>query len=120
MIDTSSYKKLLTNEHNTLKHELDILGTHVQENPDEWEATLPQSQSESERGDIAMKIEGYDEREALILELQTRYKEVVDALERIVENTYGLCNISSEQHSIEKERLDADPAARTCITHTRK
>ncbi len=120
MIDTTHYKKLLTEEHETLKQELNTLGRHFQENPDAWEAVSPGVEPEAEKGDVAMNLEEYAMREALVLELQTRYKEVSDALERINLGTYGMCATSKDPHPIEKERLDADPAACVCIAHTRR
>lgn len=117
MINTTIYKKRLTDEQKTLKQKLDSLGVHTQEDSTKWNASLPPTDYESEEGDVAMKIEEYTEREALTLELQARYKEVVDALERIRLNTYGKCTVSEKPHPIEKERLDADPSARTCVEH---
>ena len=48
-------------------------------------------------------------------ELEIRYNEVKEALKRIEEGTYGICRVSGEQ--IEPERLEANPAATTCIKH---
>ncbi|HEC93983.1 MAG TPA: hypothetical protein ENI56_01245 [Candidatus Kaiserbacteria bacterium] len=117
--DITHYKKLLGEERTALEQKLNALGRRMLRNPDEWEATSPEVEHESERGDVAMNIERYNEREALTLELQTRYKEVADALERIHKNTYGLCTAFGKPHPIEKKRLDADPAGRTCIAHMR-
>jgi DnaK suppressor protein len=49
--------------------------------------------------------------------LDKQLTEVNDALSRIDEGTYGLCEVSNEP--IEKERLEANPSARTCLKHMR-
>jgi RNA polymerase-binding transcription factor DksA len=50
--------------------------------------------------------------------LNKRYKDVTAALSRIEDGTYGICSISGKE--IESERLDADPAATTCIEFVSK
>lgn len=120
MVDIAHYKKLLDEECVALEQELNALGRRIQGNLDEWEATSPDVEHQSEMGDVAMNIEEYSEREAITLELQTRHKEVADALGRIRENAYGVCTVFGKPHPIEKKRLDADPAGRTCIAHMRE
>ncbi len=120
MLHTTHYKKLLVKEISVLERELNHLGVHALEKPAEWDASLPTTEHESEEGDVAMKIEEYAERVALVLELQTRHKEVFDALERIKHGTYGMCVVGKKSHPIEKERLDADVAAKACIAHMKK
>ena len=39
----------------------------------------------------------------------------LDALERIEKGTYGICEVGNEE--IEEDRLNANPAARTCKAH---
>ena len=48
-------------------------------------------------------------------ELEARYRLVLHALKKFDAGTYGVCEESGEQ--IEEERLDANPAARTCKDH---
>ena len=58
---------------------------------------------------------GFDTNAAIVADLETRYNEVLMALTRIDSGTYGVCDEGGEP--IEMERLNADPAARTCLTH---
>ncbi len=44
--------------------------------------------------------------------LQERLIDVMDALQKIENNTYGICEITGKP--IEEDRLMANPAARTC------
>ena len=46
---------------------------------------------------------------------ETQLIDVKSALERIEDGSYGVCEISWEQ--IEEDRLEANPAARTCKEH---
>lgn len=55
------------------------------------------------------------ENEAETSVLENRYADVMHALAKIDNGSYGICEISGEP--IEQERLEADPTARTCIAH---
>jgi RNA polymerase-binding transcription factor DksA len=97
-----------------LTSDLEELAVH---NPhtDDWELRLDDTvftADENDRGDIG---EAAEEKIATLALLETRYRNVVRALEKIATNTYGICEISGE--AIEIERLRANPAARTCLHH---
>ncbi len=47
--------------------------------------------------------------------LENRWNEVRAALKKIEAGTYGICEISGEP--IEEDRLEVNPAARTCKEH---
>ena len=47
------------------------------------------------------------------MQLQRRYEELQDALERLDRDQYGICEMCDEE--IEEERLRLAPAARLCI-----
>ena len=51
----------------------------------------------------------------MLKELEIRYNDIKDALDKIEKNKYGICEVSGEE--IEEERLIANPAARTCKAH---
>jgi DnaK suppressor protein len=56
------------------------------------------------------------EKDFSILEgLESEINDLDAALKKIDEGTYGICEIGGE--SIETERLEAMPGARTCIKH---
>ena len=48
-------------------------------------------------------------------ELEVRYQNVSLALKKIVDGSFGKCEVDGSP--IEEDRLDANPAARTCKTH---
>lgn len=47
--------------------------------------------------------------------LLARRTDLEDALHKIESGTYGICEVSGEK--IEEDRLEANPAARTCSAH---
>ena len=51
-------------------------------------------------------------------QLETRFRNIKRALDKIEAGTFGICEISGNQ--IEPERLAANPAARTDISHIDK
>src|SRR3989339_2199607 len=108
MIDTTAHKARLEEEKVRLEGELSTLGRRNPSNPDDWEA-LPQSVGqESDPNDAADLIEGYEENTAILKDLETRYNDVLSALSRIDQGTYGVCEVSGED--IEADRLKADPS----------
>lgn len=60
-------------------------------------------------------VEEWNERQALMAQLEVRYRNIARALQKISDGTYGVCEISGQP--IEAERLQANPAARTSIAN---
>jgi RNA polymerase-binding transcription factor DksA len=106
-----AYKIKLEAEKKLLETELGGLG-QVNENGD-WEAT-PETQTapEADPSDMSDRTEGYEERTATIAALEPRLKDINDALAKIEDGTYGICEVCGKP--IEEDRLEANPAARTC------
>lgn len=115
MIDTTTFKTTLTEEKARLEAELQTLGRRNPSNPDDWEAVPQETGQEADPNDAADLIEGFEENTAILKDLEIRYNDVLRALAKIDEGTYGTCEVSGEE--IEAARLEADPAARTCIAH---
>ncbi len=112
------FKTLLEKEREELEKELRTVGRINPDNPDDWEPVPEQIEQESDPGDRADNIEDYEENTAILRELEIRYNEVKDALEKIENGTYGTCEKGGE--TIDEKRLEANPAARTCIEHAPK
>ncbi len=72
-------------------------------------------QREVDSNTLADASEEADERISILSELETKYRTITVSLKKIASGTYGICEISGEP--IESKRLDANPAARTCIHH---
>lgn len=117
MQDINKYKEILTKEMHTLENELQTVGRRNPSNPEDWEAVEGGVKEEhnAEDGDVADAIESLDTNSAVLDQLEMRMNEVKRALERIDEGTYGKCEVCGAQ--IEEDRLEANPAAKTCKEH---
>lgn len=63
----------------------------------------------------AQEVTEYATRLPLEHELEIRLRDVEDALKKIKNNAYGICEKCGE--AIDIERLKASPSARNCIQH---
>ncbi len=114
-IDTEKFKRALLAEKETLEKELGTISRRNPENQKDWEAVPSTEERPSERDEVADKLESFEENIAIVRQLEARYTEVQDALNRIETGTYGLCSICEKP--IEEARLDANPSATTCKEH---
>lgn len=115
-IDTTKFKAKLENELKTLEAELNTVGHKNPNNPKDWEASSGEVDiNASDSADIADNIESYESNTAILKPLETQYNDVKLALDKIKKGTYGVCEIGGE--AIESARLEANPAARTCVAH---
>ena len=109
------YKIKLEEEKKLLEEELASIGKFDKETND-WEAT-PESevkaQDVGDDGDMAERAEDYEERSSTLSALEIRLNDIKDALIRIEEGGYGVCEVCGNK--IEEERLKVNPSARTCI-----
>ena len=116
----NKYKIKLEEELELLEKELEGLGRVNPENKNDWEATgdaeTNANDDHSDPNDNADDQEEFGERQAILQDLEPRYNNVKKALERIENGTFGKCEVC--QKEIEENRLDANPAATTCIEHT--
>lgn len=112
----AAFAQRLEKEKVTLEEQLGHLGARNPSNPEDWMAAKPEGEEfGADRTDNAGVIEEMFGNNASMNELEFRLKTVNAALERIKTGSYGVCEISG--HEIEIERLEANPAARTCKEH---
>lgn len=117
--DTTLYKNKLTEALSRVTEELQTLGVHNKDNPQDWVATPePEEGAEPDPNDAADRVEEWDEHAATLAELERQYNDTVRALKKIEDGAYGICEICGKE--IESERLDANSAARTCKAHIDK
>ncbi len=115
-IDLQKFEALLTTELATLEKELKSVGRRNPANPADWEAVPDKMDTlASDSNDVADSIESYEENTGILKQLEIRYNEVKKALGKIKAGTYGLCEV--DQKPIELKRLEANPAATTCLKH---
>lgn len=102
-MNTEHLKEKLTEEKNRLESELKDLA-------------LPEGAGEVEfQDETADRLEEQEDRAAETTTLKARLAEVTSALERLTEGNYGTCTVCSKE--IETDRLEANPAAKTCKEH---
>ena len=114
-MDTKPYEERLLEEAKKLDAELAEVGRRNPSNPGDWEARPQETGLEADQNVAADHQEGYGDNAAILNDLEKRSGEVAAALARIRAGTYSVCTVCGER--IESERLDADPAAATCLSH---
>lgn len=109
-------KKKLEEEKKVLIEELKTVGVRSDANQNDWEPVPTKMDiSEADRNEVADKIEEFGNNMAIEKDLEIRYTEIIDALKKMEEGNYGICEIGGEE--IEEDRLNANPAAKTCKSH---
>lgn len=105
------FKEKLVAEKALLEDELQNLGQKDEHG--DWSAT-PEAHGDidGDDADQAEFIQDFDSKVARLGSLEVKYNQVVGALERIENGTYGICLKSGKP--IEEDRLEANPAAETC------
>ncbi len=115
-MNTEHFEQKLKEELVLLEKELKSVGHKNSDNPADWEASPAKVDAyPADESELSDSIEEFEGNTAVLKQLEIRYNEVREALERIKNGTYGICKISGEP--IETERLEANPAAETCIAH---
>ena len=114
---TTHYEKKLLEERKRLMEELGSISKRDNESG-EWQAQSNVEENDADDNDNADRFEEFEEKSSLIIPLEKRLMEVDSAIERIENETYGKCLVCKNE--IEKERLEANPAAETCIKHLNK
>jgi DnaK suppressor protein len=102
----------MTNEELKLKLEEEF-DTVSQELADLGHEDIDSTATESD--ELADRMEEHGENLSEKATLAARKREIEHALVRMQDGTYGICEECGEK--IEEERLEANPAARTCRAH---
>ncbi|MES2006564.1 MAG: TraR/DksA C4-type zinc finger protein [Patescibacteria group bacterium] len=114
----AEFKDRLEKELSQVKSELDTVGVQNPKNSGDWEAKeteMDVMNSAADENEAADKMEEYTENRAINDELEVTFNAIKSALKKIEDGTYGICEIDGEE--IEEARLEANPAARTCLKH---
>jgi len=115
-IDIEYFKTKLEEELELVENELNSVGRKNPTNKKDWEAEPADMNIESaDSNEVADNMEEFEGNTAVLKELEIRYNNIKDALDKIEKGEYGLCEVCGEE--IEEERLIANPAARTCKKH---
>ena len=110
------FKNALLDEKARLEGELRAVAHKNPEVSGDWEPSAPDLNSPTaDPNDVADSITAFEENAAVEVELEARLVEIEGALGRIEAGTYGVCRVC--KNDIEERRLEANPAASTCIEH---
>lgn len=115
MKDTDNYAHLLKEALERVEAELRTIAIYDL-HADNWEA-IPEGTSagDADENSEADVVEEWNERRATTAVLETDYRNLKRALQKITDGTYGICEVSGE--AIEQDRLKVNPSARTCTLH---
>lgn len=108
-------RKKLEEEREVLIGELKEIGVNIDPETGDWEAVPENEAPTADNNDLADKFESYEERSDMLKTLETRYREIISALEKMDGTGYGICEVCGAP--IEQDRLSANPAAKTCKAH---
>lgn len=112
---TEHFRKKLEAEKGRLEAELKTVGRRNPAVPGDWEPIPSEVGMEPDPVDQADVIVSREGNAAILADLEARYDTTLEALGRIEKGTYGTCEVCGKQ--IEEKRLEADPAATTCVEH---
>jgi RNA polymerase-binding transcription factor DksA len=114
-VELEELRSALEIEKENLEEELAAHG-RIQTDTGDWQgASVGFEGEESDPNDVADQIEELATNVPLVEELEDKHRDVADALEKMDEGVYGLCEVCNE--SIPLDRLKANPSARTDIEH---
>jgi RNA polymerase-binding transcription factor DksA len=113
-IDTNEFRKLLEDERARLMGASDLLESDT--NTDLGEE-VGQHGSDEHLGDQASETYDRELEEGLDEGVRETLRQIDDALKRIDEGTYGICEIDNKP--IPEDRLRAIPWTTRCIEHAR-
>lgn len=113
--DLEHYKSKLEAEKLLLEEELATISSTNPEDSCLNATTSDMEVDSADENEVADKFEELEENKMILNKLEPQLNEVKAALKRIADGKYGICEVSGEK--IEKERLEANPSARTSIKH---
>ena len=117
--DLNYFKGKLEREKVLLEDVLSSISRVNPNNANDWEATTTDIEVDSaDENEVADKFEELEENKVILNKLEPQLNEVKAALKRIEDGVFGICEVSGDV--IERERLEANPSARTSMKHMKK
>lgn len=109
------FKSQLESELNKIIQELETIAT-LDPSTDDWIAVpVAEDLRSADENVESDAVEEWNERRAVLAQLEIRYRNIKRALDKISKGTFGICEISGQE--IEHERLVVNPAARTNLAN---
>ncbi len=107
-------KQKLEEERRELENILKKIANKDPNLPGDWDTKFPQFEERvAHPEESASEVEEYEMLLDVEHNLELRLKEINEALEKISSDSYGRCEKCKKEIPI--ERLEANPAAKTCI-----
>lgn len=108
--DTKKFEEILIGQKNKLEEELSRFAKPTSKEGD-YETVYDNIGDDEDEN--ASEVEEYVDNVALENNLEEQLRNTSDALERIKNGTYGVCEVCGKE--ISKERLEANPSAKRCM-----
>lgn len=105
-------KRKLELEKESIKKELESFASEDPNLKHNWDTRFP-NREDSDKDEKADDAQEYDNALSLEHSLELKLKDVKNALEKIANGTYGICEVCGKK--IGEERLLACPEAKTCL-----
>jgi len=109
------FRKKLEEQKVKLELEMGKIGRRNPLVPNDWEPAPLEENVESDIVDQADIIVNRENDASILADLEAHYDTIIAALSRIEKGNYGKCEVCGNK--IEETRLEADPAATTCVKH---
>ena len=110
-------KEKLEANKNSIQKELESFATEDPNLKHNWDTKYP-NREDSDKDDEADEVQEYDNKLSVEYSLELKLKDVNNALEKITEGNYGICEKCGKE--ISEERLQACPEAKTCLKCNQK
>ena len=104
-------KEALLKEKTSLENDLGKIAKPVNQTTGDYETSF--ADIGTDREDNASEGEQYTDDLPVEMALEKKLKDVLEALDEMEKETYGICKNCNQEISL--DRLRANPAARTCI-----
>src|SRR3989344_4329665 len=115
-MDINYYKEKLEAEKKKVEEDLGAIAHRNPDAPKDWEVNYPNMNvMTAAKEEVADQEEEFENRASLELGLESRLRDIAEALARMEKGKYGVCAVGGEE--IGEARLKANPASVTCVKH---
>ncbi|MDP3785064.1 MAG: TraR/DksA C4-type zinc finger protein [bacterium] len=117
-LDLDYFKKQLEEEKTRLEGELGTIAHRNPDAPEDWVVTPPDlNVMRAAKEEVADQEEELENVASVEYNLESRLRDINEALEKMRQGKYGVCAVGGEL--IDEARLRANPAAITCVKHAK-
>ncbi|OGF49073.1 hypothetical protein A3G55_00310 [Candidatus Giovannonibacteria bacterium RIFCSPLOWO2_12_FULL_44_25] len=115
-LDLDYFRKQLEEEKSELEAQLGTVAHRNPDAPEDWVVTPPDlNVMPAAKEEMADQEEELENAASVEYNLESRLRDINEALEKARQGKYGLCAVGGEE--IDEARLRANAAAVTCVKH---